>query len=639
MADAGVLGSTGADASLPEQRSDNSMRLLPKGTVSSIVLIVLLALILVALAALQYRWSGQVSESVHERMQTNLLASMNQFRMQFNSEFRQLGFLLQPDTSALIHRDWKSYAESCSSALAAPEIHLVRNVYLWVPQNSGSSGLLILNRQARKFEPVSWPDSFKIVRSRYDDSFALPRQPGPGMRQLDWTMMPQIPMLLRPLPASQPSPDAPGLRSPLAGYLMAELSLEVIQEELLPELAHRHFRGPEGFDFQVAVLKGRSPGEIVYRSDPGLSAAAFDHPDGRIPLIENPRERFGRRASEGPARPPPQIPFDPAFAPREAPGEGPGMFPILSEDDGSNWELVAKHHEGSLEAAVAGLRRRNLAISFGSLILLGVSMALIIVSARRAQRLARLQMDFVAGVSHELRTPLAVICSAGDNLADGVVDDSSQSARKYGDLIRNEGRRLAGMIDQILQFAGIQSGRRRYNLRPARVNVITDAALEQAKPIIAAAGFTLEKSLASDLPMVRAESVVLSRAIQNLIQNAVKYAGDSRWLAVRTEKAVSKHGMEARIIVKDKGTGIDKEELPHIFEPFYRGRAASDAQIHGAGLGLFMVKESLAGMGGSISVESIPGKGSAFTIHLPALPENNDNAAAAARDGEPGNAV
>jgi signal transduction histidine kinase len=622
------------------------MRLLPKGTVPSIVLIALLALILVALAALQYRWSGQVSESVHERMQANLLASMNQFRMQFNGEFRQLGFLLQPDTSILIHGDWKSYAESCSSALAASEIPLVRNVCLWISEGPGSSGLLILNRQARNFEPISWPDNFKIVRSRYAGSFALQRQPGPGMRPFEWTMIHQVPMLLRPLLESRPSPDAPGLRRPLVGYLMAELSLEVIQQKLLPELAHRHFTGPEGFNFQVAVLKGRNPGDIVYRSDPGLSAAAFEHPDARIPLIENSRERFGRRASEGPARPadqavarPPQIPFDPAFPPREAPGEGPGMVPILSEDDGSNWELVAKHREGSLEAAVTGLRRRNLAISFGSLILLGMSMALIIVSARRAQRLARLQMDFVAGVSHELRTPLAVICSAGDNLADGVADDSSRSARKYGDLIRNEGRKLAGMIDQILQFAGIQSGRRRYNLHPARVNEITNAVLEQAMPIAAAAGFTLEKSLASDLPMIRADSAVLSRAIQNLIQNALKYSGDSRWLAVRTEKSVSRHGMEARIIVEDRGTGIDKEELSHLFEPFYRGRAASDAQIHGAGLGLFMVKESLAGMGGSISVESMPGKGSAFTIHLPGLPENNEYAAAAASGWEDSHAV
>ena len=102
---------------------------------------------------------------------------------------------------------------------------------------------------------------------------------------------------------------------------------------------------------------------------------------------------------------------------------------------------------------VAADRRRNLLLSFGVLLLLAVSMALIIVSTQRARRLARLQMEFVAGVSHELRTPVAVICSAADNLAEGFVGAKDQ-VKEYGALIRNEGRRLAGMIEQILRFAG-----------------------------------------------------------------------------------------------------------------------------------------------------------------------------------------
>ena len=105
---------------------------------------------------------------------------------------------------------------------------------------------------------------------------------------------------------------------------------------------------------------------------------------------------------------------------------------------------------------VAADRRRNLLLSFGVLLVLAVSMALIIISAQRARRLARLQMEFVAGVSHELRTPVAVICSAADNLAEGFVGAKDQ-VKEYGALIRNEGRRLAGMIEQILRFAAGQS--------------------------------------------------------------------------------------------------------------------------------------------------------------------------------------
>src|ERR1035438_6904398 len=141
------------------------------------------------------------------------------------------------------------------------------------------------------------------------------------------------------------------------------------------------------------------------------------------------------------------------------------ILPSVAE---APWQLLARHTGGSLEAVVAADRRRNLLLSFGVLSLLAVSMALIIVSTQRARRLARLQMEFVAGVSHELRTPVAVICSAADNLAEGFVGAKDQ-VKEYGALIRNEGRRLAGMIEQILRFAAGQSRPVSYDLGPVPV--------------------------------------------------------------------------------------------------------------------------------------------------------------------------
>src|SRR2546428_9733314 len=107
------------------------------------------------------------------------------------------------------------------------------------------------------------------------------------------------------------------------------------------------------------------------------------------------------------------------------------------------WQLRVRHRSGSLDAIVAQSRRRNMAISLGVLGLLAASVVLIIAAAQRQQRLARQQMEFVAAVSHELRTPLAVICSAGENLADGVVADGDQ-VKRYGSLIGTEGRRPGG---------------------------------------------------------------------------------------------------------------------------------------------------------------------------------------------------
>jgi signal transduction histidine kinase len=228
---------------------------------------------------------------------------------------------------------------------------------------------------------------------------------------------------------------------------------------------------------------------------------------------------------------------------------------------------------------------------------------------------------------------LAVICSAGDNLAEGVIDHSSHSAREYGDLIRSEGRKLADMIERLLQFASLQRTRPHLNLHPGDINEIAEAVLTQSLPAITAAGIAVEKNLARDLPSVNLDPVVLFQVIQNLIQNAVKYSGESRWLSVRTAKASVRRGTEVQLIVEDKGIGIDSEELTQIFNPFYRGSAAAAAQIDGTGLGLFLVRESLAAMGAGISVKSSPGKGSTFTMHFPAMPSREDSPVSAASKG------
>jgi signal transduction histidine kinase len=601
------------------------MKILPERLFSSMILIVSLAAILAALAVLQYRWSGQISKAEREHMQSSLRASMDQFRQQFNSEFRQLGFSLQPNATILMQKDWKSYAANCDSLLRASNHHLVRDIYLWIADSKGGSQLLKLNRNTKTFETAAWPPDFEMVRDRYDRFFSNPARPEQEIRPFMSTLLFRIPLILQPLVTFQGPPGPSGAGMQWNGFLLTELNIESLSNELFPDLAQRYFNGPDGFIYQVGVIGGRNHDALLYQSDPNLTIASFSSSDAKIGLLEN---RFGPmmpRQDRDPDAPdrgfggPPGMQFRPEFQPPNGRRRrGPPFF----DDPGSGWELVAKHREGSLEAAVAATRRRNLAFSFGSLLLLAVSTAFIIESARRAQSLARLQIDFVAGISHELRTPLAVICSAGDNLAEGVIAEASQSARKYGELIRNEGRKLAGMIEHILQYAGGQKGRRRYSLRPEPLNNIVDAALNLMQPAIAEAGFSVETNFASALPRINVDATALSQAIQNLIQNALKYSGQSRWLAIRTSKAQGKRGAEVHLTVEDKGIGIAGADLPHIFEPFYRGSAATSAQIHGTGLGLYMVREALISMGGNIHAKSSPGKGSLFTIQLPALPDS-----------------
>ena len=623
-------------------------------------MVVLLCTVLIALAILQYRWSGQVSEAEHERMHASLQTALNQFRAQFQNEFQRLDFLFQPDTTVLNQEDWQSYAASCESILSSSDLHLVRGIWLWIAANNGETQLYHLSHTSKRFEPEPWPSEFEPVRKRHTRIFQEPFSPGRGLRPFDRFINFDSSLILHPLVKFQPSPDRPNRR--FVGFAMFQLNRAALNQEVFQELAKRCFTGPNGFVYHIAVVNGQAPPGFLYASDPGITMDSIATPDARISLLESNRDRLGPDSLNGPGgpmgpggpreqedpgrpgrqqRPDRRAPPPPGFGSRLDPilrGDRPGVLPVL-EQDGSIVEVLAKHREGSLDAAVSRSRYRNLAVSFGILLLLAASMALVLVFARRAQRLAKLQIDFVAGVSHELRTPLAVICSAGDNLADGIVSNSGNSARKYGELIRSEARKLTAMIEQIMQFASVRSGRRQYNLRDADLNEIVLKALDQTKTTIEAAGFCVDTNFDQDLPAVNIDPVALSHVIQNLLQNALKYSGESRRMMVRTEKARTKHGVEVRLSVEDTGIGIDHEDLGHIFEPFYRGGAASAAQIHGTGLGLFMAREAVVSMGGTIAVKSTRGKGSAFTIHLPGSQIPAGSLASAAVKGNQNNAA
>ena len=147
------------------------------------------------------------------------------------------------------------------------------------------------------------------------------------------------------------------------------------------------------------------------------------------------------------------------------------------------FELRLKNREGSLEVAVNNNRLRNIGISFGILLLLGASVVFLLLSTNRARRLAQQQIEFVAGISHELRTPLAVLKSAGENLADGVIQEKERT-RKYGELIKSEVLRLSGMVEKALAYAGIQSGKQNYELRPLDVAPIIMEALQNIKKFL-----------------------------------------------------------------------------------------------------------------------------------------------------------
>ncbi len=232
-------------------------------------------------------------------------------------------------------------------------------------------------------------------------------------------------------------------------------------------------------------------------------------------------------------------------------------------------------------------------------------------------QLANLQMDFVASVSHELRTPLAVIRSAADNLADGVIRDRD-AMRKYGAILQHQSRSMGDLVDQILLFASTEDRNNRYVVKPVSVNQIIESAIATTEALLSGAGIRLDVHADPDLSPVMGDLGGISQCLQNLIGNAAKYGGDDRLITLRVAASASGHGSpdELRISVVDHGIGIDSSEIEFIFDPFYRSPRVHAAQIHGTGLGLSLAKRIAESMGGRLTVVSQLSIGSTFTLHL-----------------------
>ncbi|MEQ1764426.1 MAG: HAMP domain-containing sensor histidine kinase [Pyrinomonadaceae bacterium] len=425
--------------------------------------------------------------------------------------------------------------------------------------------------------------------------------------------------------------DAPmELPKPL-GHIIVLLNESVIKEKMLPELAAKYF--PNG-DFKVGITD-RSGEKVFSTAEIGegfdAKASLFDLTPDHLIWIAN-REMQPRRA-RSPVGGESEMVLDQRIESRtmssdEKPKVEAGeTFTIQMKESGtkrrttvltgnpladSHWQLSVEHTAGSIDAFIRGERNRNLAIGFGIYLLLLGSIIAIVFSSLRAKAYAQQQIDFVSSVSHEFRTPLAVIYSAGENLADGVARDGNQVAR-YGDLIKGEGKKLSVMVEQILEFAGARSRKKQYNLAAGDVSSAVAKALADSEPLLKEGGFDVETSLADSLPTAQIDREAIETAVRNLIQNAVKYNNGTRWLKVSTE-----NGSDLiKIVVEDGGIGISASDRKKIFEPFFRAKDVVDAQIHGNGLGLSLVKEIAEAHGGKVDVTSEIGRGSKFVIEVP----------------------
>jgi len=242
----------------------------------------------------------------------------------------------------------------------------------------------------------------------------------------------------------------------------------------------------------------------------------------------------------------------------------------------------------------------------------------------REMNLARLKSDFVANVSHELRTPLALIRLYAETLELGRLT-AKEKYQEYFRIIREESERLTALINNILDFSRIEAGRKEYEFKETNLADLVRSTLDSYRFQIEQNGFAFEESICGDIPPVTVDREAIARSLLNLVNNALKYSKDQKYIGVSLYQANNRVNLE----VRDRGIGIPPNEQEKIFEKFYRCGDPLVHNIKGSGLGLSLVRHIARAHGGEVLVESTPEKGSKFTIALPLDPALRTTEAAA----------
>jgi len=558
-------------------------------TAASISLAVLTAA-LVVLGHMQYRWIDDLAKAERQRMRAGIEFAAHHFSDEFDHELTRIFVSFQlPMPDATADHLLKRYDEW---AATARDPKIVRAVYFVPPFEPDH--LQLIDSATRSVRPAAWPASLATLRPMIAEEAAGGRPvPGPivpgvmalvipcgGMRR---AMIEQH-VAAMAMHAIEVHPNHMKMaEGGCPGYTVVEIDGNYLARVFLPEMTRRYFDTPNGREYDVAIVSPAS-GATLYRSDAD-NPAPF-RADIVLPI-------FSVRAMR---RMPMEVPM------LTEPPRPPPM-----------WNLLVRHHRGSMEEMVAHTRLHNLLITGGILAVLAGTVLALVTMLRTAERLRLQQLEFVAGVTHELNTPVAALTSAGQNLADGIVTEPSQVSR-YGAAIVKESRRLTEMIGQVLAYGGMES-RRKLPHVPVDVAKVIDEAVANCRWMADEQSIAIETNVERALPVVDGDAASLARAVQNLIANAIRHGADGKWVAIR---AMGEDHSVA-ISVEDRGPGIAARDLPHLFEPFYRGRGAD--RVRGSGLGLTIVKQIALAHGGSVSVDKRRDTGAIFTLRLPASQE------------------
>jgi signal transduction histidine kinase len=334
---------------------------------------------------------------------------------------------------------------------------------------------------------------------------------------------------------------------------------------------------------QVARISG-TPG--------GLSLAVLDEHGRQVTGV-----MAGVAASATARRPFSMFFFDPLLVELSAPADLPRR----------SWTVeVAVGSDPTVEEALRGGNRTLVlgALAAGTLALGALMTAR---AVRASARLAELRSDFVSSVTHELKTPLATIRAVGDTLVRGRLA-SPEAVGDYAKLLVQESKRLGRLVDNLLGYARITDVTEAYAFEPLGLAaVIGDVLQEFETPL---SGFEVRVDVPPDLPRARGDRTALVLLLENLVDNAIRYSTDRRFLAIRAQES----GGALVIEIEDRGRGIPQDEMGQVTRKFFRGRQAGSG---GSGLGLTIASRIARDHGGQLTLQSTPGVGTTLSVSLP----------------------
>jgi signal transduction histidine kinase len=517
----------------------------------------------VVLSALQYKWTGQISSAETARLRATLGEGLQTLCRAFDSELTQSCRALVPSSSEIADEGHDAAHMDRFQAWAKKAKPIFRRIGVAIPTNR-EVALYEIRPGQKHLIPVAWPVEWADLKK---DLF---EKPGPE-RSAAFT---------HPLGTVFAFPVLAGRGKQVieTEWTIFELDSGYLREKWMPRLMRRHLG--------QHVTNLLASAEIKTRAQPHTTIYALDRTN---------EENAGKVYS----------------ATFNSLGGSPGFGGMRT---GDRWIFELRQSPSRLEQLVSTARWRNFALAtlFNGL-LLAAGLALVRYT-RRSRVLADAQLQFVANVSHELRTPLTVILGAGHNLLKGVVQDK-RHVEQYLKLIVKHAQHLSEMVEQLLELR-----RTRKKQKLTQMVDITKI-ISEALGVTSneTKGFMLDLELAQTLAPVRGDAAALQRAFQNLITNAARHGRKGGWIGIKAGGLQQNGSRIIEVQVADRGDGIPENEVDQLFDPFFRGAAAEIQRVRGSGLGLTLVKEIVEAHNGTISLESQEGKGTTFSVRLPAM--------------------